>query len=70
MRNLDPSVVDALKRRAARNERSLEGELRVLLSRIASEDAEDKRPPFRLHLSKGSNGKPWRREDWYGPDDR
>ena len=35
VRNLDPGVVDALKRRAARGERSLEAELRTILTREA-----------------------------------
>jgi len=41
VRNLDDAVVAALKRNAARHGRSLEGELRVLLSeavRLAPED--------------------------------
>jgi plasmid stability protein len=37
VRNLDDRVIDALKSRAARQQRSLEAELRVILERAASE---------------------------------
>ncbi len=37
VRNLDDRVIDALKARAARQERSLEAELRVILERAAAE---------------------------------
>lgn len=37
VRNLDDRVIDALKVRAARQERSLEAELRVILERAATE---------------------------------
>jgi antitoxin FitA len=37
VRNLDDGVIDALKARAARKDRSLEAEVRVILERAASE---------------------------------
>jgi plasmid stability protein len=37
VRNLDDRVIDALKTRAARQQRSLEAELRVILERAAGE---------------------------------
>jgi antitoxin FitA len=37
VRNLDDRVIDALKARAARQERSLEAELRLILERAAAE---------------------------------
>ena len=37
VRNLDDRVIDALKARAARQERSLEAEVRVILERAAAE---------------------------------
>lgn len=37
VRNLDDRVIDALKARAARQGRSLEGELRLILERAAAE---------------------------------
>ncbi len=37
VRNLDDRVIDALKARAARRGRSLEGELRLILERAAAE---------------------------------
>lgn len=37
VRNLDDRVIDALKSRAARQGRSLEGELRLILERAATE---------------------------------
>jgi plasmid stability protein len=41
VRNLDDGVVEALKARAARQARSLEAELRVILERAASERVVD-----------------------------
>jgi plasmid stability protein len=41
VRNLDDRVIDALKARAARRERSLEAELRVILERAAAERVVD-----------------------------
>jgi antitoxin FitA len=37
VRNLDDRIIDALKTRAARQQRSLEAELRVILERAAAE---------------------------------
>ena len=39
VRNVDDSVLQSLKERAARNHRSLEGELRSILERAAREEA-------------------------------
>jgi len=41
IRNLDPETVDALKARAKRNGRSLEAELRDVLSQTVARDARE-----------------------------
>lgn len=43
IRNLDDDVVDKLKARAARNDRSLQAELQVILERAAETDVVDAR---------------------------
>ena len=43
IRNLDEQTVDRLKKRAARNERSLQAELREIVERAAAVDAIDAR---------------------------
>jgi plasmid stability protein len=53
IRNVDDAVIESLKRRAAENRRSLEGELRVLLEQAAfpSNDRtgwEGRRPKLQL----------------------
>jgi plasmid stability protein len=71
IREIAPEVVAALERRAARNERSLEGELRHILSMIAREEAPPPPlPPLHLKLSQASPPTAWRREDIYGDDGR
>ncbi len=77
IRDLSPEVVDALKRRAARHERSLEGELRFLLTSVAREEPPAQPlPAIRLHLAASAEpgaaaGEPlWRREEIYGDEGR
>jgi Plasmid stability protein len=71
IRDLPPEVIAALKRRAARHERSLEGELRYLLAVIAREEPPaPPLPPIDLKLSKASPGTTWRRDEIYGDDGR
>jgi len=71
IRDVPPEVVAALKRRAARHERSLEGELRYILSSIAREEPPTSPlPPLQLKLSKASAESTWSREEIYGDDGR
>jgi hypothetical protein len=73
IRDVPPEVIAALKQRAARHERSLEGELRYILSAIArQEPASLPLPPLRLNLSESgpSNTSTWRREEIYDDDGR
>jgi plasmid stability protein len=64
-------VVEALERRAASHQRSLEGELLVILLDAAFEEgAAEELPPLRLHMAKGPTRGEWRREDMYGDDGR
>ena len=46
VRQLDDGVVERLKRRAARNSRSLEGEVRHILQSAAADDMAVKRAAF------------------------
>ena len=71
IRDVSPEVIAALKRRAARNERSLEGELRHILAAIAREEPPPlPLPPVELKLSSASPATTWRREEMYGDDGR
>ncbi len=72
IRDLPLDVVEALKRRAARHHRSLQGELKSILCAIASDEpAEEGVPPLRLNLSDTRDGTTqWRREEIYGDDGR
>jgi Antitoxin FitA-like, ribbon-helix-helix len=71
IRDVPPEVIAALKRRAARHERSLEGELRHLLSLVAREEPPSlPLPPLHLKLSQASPQTNWRREEMYGDDGR
>jgi plasmid stability protein len=71
IRDVPPEVIAALKRRAARHERSLEGELRYLLVVIAREEPPPPPlPPLHLKLSQASPPTTWSREEIYGDDGR
>lgn len=71
IREVPLDVLDALKRRAARHARSLEGELRYLLSMVAREEPPAERlPPIRLHLSAANPESSWSRAEIYGDDGR
>ena len=71
IRDVSPEVLAALKRRAARHERSLEGELRYILAAIAREEPPaPPLPPIDLKLSEASLSTSWRREEMYGDDGR
>jgi plasmid stability protein len=71
IKDLPSEVIEALQRRAARHERSLEGELRHILATIARQESPS--PPFaplKLKLSNASPETSWRREEIYGDDGR
>ena len=61
VRQLDDDVVRRLKRRAAGNDRSLEGEVRRILARAVEDDAAAKREAFRAlaaRLRRKAGGSP------------
>lgn len=71
IRDVSPEVIAALKRRAARHERSLEGELRYILTAIAREEPPSPPlPQIELKLSQASSPTHWSREEIYGDDGR
>ena len=71
IRDVSPEVIAALKRRAARHERSLEGELRYILTALAREEAPSPPlPPIELKLSQAVPSTQWSREEIYGDDGR
>jgi plasmid stability protein len=71
VRDLPLEVIEALKRRAARNHRSLQQELKRLLCSVADEELPKPRlPPLELKMSAAPPGPAWVREDLYGDDGR
>ena len=71
IRDVPEDVLEALKRRAASNERSLQGELRHILATIArQEPAGAAMPPIQLHFSDAQPETSWSREEIYGDDAR
>lgn len=72
IRDVPAEILTALRERAKRNARSLQGELRELLVRVAQQDLATKPlEPIRLVLSQGSSGGGnWSREEIYRDDDR
>lgn len=61
----------ALKRRAARHERSLQGELRHILTEVADEEgALRPLPPLSLKLSDAELETSWSRREIYGDEGR
>ena len=71
VRDVPESVLDALKRRAARHERSLQKELRYLLCKLAEEEPSAERlPPIELKLSNVRPTSNWRRDEIYHDDGR
>ena len=71
IRDVPPEVIAALKRRAVRHERSLEGELRSILAAVAREEPPSRPlPPIELKLSQAAPSSTWRREEIYGDDGR
>ncbi len=71
MRNLSEDTVRALKRRASAHHRSVQGEVRAILTEAAkASPPEDGYAPIQLHpVDIGTGGK-WNREEIYGDDGR
>lgn len=71
VRDVPEEVLDALKRRAKRHERSLQKELRHLLAQIAREEPPgEPLPPIELRMSSASPTSSWRRDEIYEDDGR
>lgn len=71
IRDVPEEVVEALKRRAAKNDRSLQKELRHILLSIARESPPlDALPPLELHLSSSGTQSDWSRGEIYEDDGR
>jgi len=71
VRNVPEEVLDALKRRAARHERSLQRELRHLLCTTAQEEpAGEPLRPIELNFSDALPTSSWRRAEIYEDDGR
>ena len=72
MRNLDDAVIDALKQRAAAHNRSLEGELRQILTEAAfsaTSPRGGKKRKLRLKTVTVGADTAYRREEIYGSDE-
>lgn len=70
IRGLSSEVIAALKRRAARNGRSLEDELKHILATLAREESVLPLSPLRLNLSDALPKTSWSREEIYDEDGR
>lgn len=65
--DVSPEVIAALERRAAQHGRSLEEELRCILTEIVREEPPlPPYPPIELKLSQASSTTNWSREEIYG----
>lgn len=73
IRNVDDAVLDALKARAAKNHRSLQGEVLVILEGAAREDAtpgEEGRSRLRLKTVRVGAPSTYSRDDIYRDGER
>ncbi len=71
IQDVPDEVLEALKNRARRRERSLQGELRHILSSAAqSEPRKPKLAPLKLRFSDATPRSSWNREEIYGDDGR
>lgn len=72
IRQVDDAVVEALKRRAARNNRSLEGELREILRAASDEEGRRRAGRRKLKLRTVAVGGPqtFGRDEIYGDQER
>jgi plasmid stability protein len=71
IRNVDPDVLLKIERLAKMHHRSVQGELRVLLSeaarRVPAKDVFDAKPPVTVSLPQNTT---WRREEIYSNEAR
>ena len=71
VRNVDDAVIDALKERARRNNRSLEGELREILTRAAFSPVSGKGvSKIRIKTVSVASDSMYGREDLYADEGR
>lgn len=70
IRNLDDALIEALKRRAAANNRSLEGELREILQQAVAAERSGRRRRLRLNTVAVGGSKRFGRSEIYGDDGR
>jgi plasmid stability protein len=70
IRDVPEEVVEALKRRAERNHRSLQKELRYILLSVVRKEPAIELPPIKLKLSRATGRGKWGREEIYGDDGR
>ncbi len=62
--------MEALKRRAERNHRSLQKELRYILLSLVRNEPPTELPPLELRMSRADERGKWDREEIYGDDGR
>ncbi len=71
IRDVPEEVVEALKRRAAENDRSLQKELRhILISLVRESPPLEPLPPLELNLSSAHTDTDWSRGEIYQDDGR
>ncbi len=71
IRDIPEEVVEALKRRAAENDRSLQKELRhILISLVRESPPLEPLPPLKLNLSSARTDADWSRDEIYQDDGR
>ena len=70
IRDVPEEVVEALKRRAERNHRSLQKELRYILLSLVRNEPATELPPLKLKMSRVAGHGKWDREEIYGDDGR
>ncbi len=71
IRDIPEEVIEALKRRAAENDRSLQKELRhILVSLVRESPPLEPLPPLKLNLSSARTDTDWSRGEIYQDDGR
>ena len=71
VRDVPEEILDALKRRAERNHRSLQKELQHILASVVRDSPHlEDLPPLKLHFSNASSTSGWSREEIYDDDGR
>ena len=71
IREVPEEILEALKRRAERNHRSLQKELQHILASVVRDNPHlEELPPLKLHFSTTSSNKRWSREEIYSDDGR